>query len=326
MTPDFKIIAAGVNITELIRKRLLDLTITDEAGTKSDQVTITLDDRGNVIELPAPGATLLVYMGYKETGLVFMGIYTADEVVAKGPPDKVIIRGKAANLGGSYKSQRTRAWDNVTIETIVKTIAGAHGFQASISAAFRDTIYKHLDQTDESDMNLLGRIAKEHDAITTVKGSTLLFMGKGEGKTASGLQMPPRIIDKTGKLTWSMTLATRGNFQSVEATWHNQQTGTRDKVTAGEGEPIKRLRHVYPDQDEAQRAAKAKLDEFKRGNDTLTITMPGDPLIAAEGQIIARGFRVGVSGTWSIKSAQHRITGRGFSTEIQTEKPTSETS
>lgn len=325
MTPAFKIVAAGVNITDQISERLLSLVVTDEAGGKSDRVQITLDDRDNAIELPLPGAPLVVSMGYEETYLAPMGIFTADEVVAKGPPDKVIIRGKAANLGGSIKGQITRAWDDSTIADIVGTIAGAHGLKAKVSEAFRDIIYSHLDQTDESDISLLTRLAKDHDAIASVKGETLVFMGKGEGKTASGIPMPPRIMRKDGNIRWSMTLASRGKFGSVEASWHNQQTGTRDKVTTGEGAPVKRLRHVYPDQDEARRAARAKLDEMGRGNDTLSVTMLGDPLIAAEAQILASGFRVGVSGTWSIKSARHEIAGGGYTTSIEAEKPKSET-
>lgn len=85
MTPDFKIIAAGVNITPQIKDRLLSLTITDEAGIKADTVEITLDDRDGLIELPAPGAPLLVFLGYRETGLIPMGLFTSDEVTVTSP-------------------------------------------------------------------------------------------------------------------------------------------------------------------------------------------------------------------------------------------------
>lgn len=323
MTPDFEIIAAGINITPQIRDRLLSLEVTDEAGGKADEVTITLDDRNNELELPLPGAPLIVAMGYEETVLVPMGIYTADEVVAKGPPDTIIIRGKAANLGGSVKEQKTRAWEDQTLEQIVAAIAGEHKLQHQVAEGLRDFHYEHLDQTDESDVNFLTRIAKEHDAISTVKGDTVLFMGKGEGKTAAGLTMPPVPIQKSGKLSWAMSLATLGDFKSIEANWHNQDAGTRDKVTAGEGSPVKRLRHTFPNKKEAERAAKSKLEEIKRGNNTLSITMPGEPLLAAEMQILAIGFRIGVSGTWSIKSARHTIRAGWFTTKIETEKPKS---
>ncbi|WP_224825755.1 contractile injection system protein, VgrG/Pvc8 family [Cognatishimia sp. MH4019] len=321
MTPDFKVIAAGVNITSQIGDRLLSLMVSDHAGFKSDTVEITLDDRDNAIELPLPGALLVVFMGYKETFLAPMGVFTADEVVAKGPPDRVTIRGKAVNLGGSIKEQKTRNWDNKTIEDIVATIAGEHGLEPKVAKELKPFLYEHLDQTDESDVNFLTRIAKDHDAISTVKGAALLFIGKGEGKTASGIPMIPRPITKSGELRWSMTLASRANFQAVEAHWHNEESGQKETVTAGKRSPVKRLRHLHSTKAEAVRAAKAKLDELKRGNDTLAITMPGDPTVAAEGQIIALGFRIGVSGLWSVTSARHQISGGGFTTSIQTEKP-----
>lgn len=321
MTPDFKVIAAGVNITPQIKDRPLSLVVVDEAGFKSDTVEITLDDRDNALELPLPGAPMVVFMGYKGKGLMPMGIFTADEVVAKGPPDTIIVRGKAANLGGSIKEQKTRNWDDVTIEDIVTKIAGEHGLEPKVAEALKAFKYDHLIQTEESDLHLLTRIAKEHDALATVKGDALLFIGRGEGKTASGLIMPPRPIRKTGKIIYSMTLATRGNYQSVEATWHNKETGTKDKVVAGEGSPVKKLRHTYGTKAEAEKAAKAKLDEMKRGGDKLRVTMPGDPTLAAEGQVLALGFRVGVAGLWSTTQARHAIRGSGFITQIQAEKP-----
>lgn len=321
MTPDFKVIAAGVNITDLIGERLLALVVDDHAGFRSDTVEITLDDRGNAIELPSRGVPLTVFMGYRETSLAPMGVFTADEVVAKGPPDRVIIRGKAVNLGGPIKEQKTRNWDYKTIGDIVNTIASEHGLEPKVAPALRPFLYAHVDQVDESDINLLTRIAKDHDAIATVKGETLLFIGKGEGKTASGLSMVPRPISKSGELRWSMTLASRGNFKSVKAHWHNEGTGKKETVTAGEGSPGKRLRHVYATRSEAEKAAKAKLDELKRGTNLFNITMPGDPTVAAEGQTIASGFRTGVNGLWSVTSTRHEISGGGFTTSIQAERP-----
>ena len=133
--------------------------------------------------------------------------------------------------------------------------------------------------------------------------------------------MIARPITKSGKLRWSMTLANRGNFKAVEAYWHNEDTGQKKTVTVGEGSPVKRLRHTHATKAEASSAAKSKLNELKRGGDTLSITMPGDPTVAAEGQIIALGFRIGVSGLWSVTSARHQISSGGFTTSIKTEKP-----
>ena len=44
MRPDFRIFANQQDVTQLIAERLLSLQIQDEAGIKSDTLTLTLDD------------------------------------------------------------------------------------------------------------------------------------------------------------------------------------------------------------------------------------------------------------------------------------------
>ncbi len=320
MRPDFTVTAAGIDITRKIADRLLALTITDEVGIRSDALEIVLDDRDGLIELPRPGAPLRVAMGYKETVTLPMGLYSCDEVSVKGPPDTMTIRCKAADMGGALKDQKTRAWDDITIGAIVETIAAEHDLVPRVAAAFKDVLHDHLDQTDESDLNFLTRIGADHGAIVAVKGGALLFIGQAEGKSTSGLTMPPRPLCKSARTSWSATLATRENFNTVEAFWHDRKAGARKTVTAGEGAPVKRLRHCCKDEADARRAAKAKLDECQRGNDTFSVTLPGDPLLAAGGQIIAIGFRPGLDGLWSVKTTTHSITSRGYTTKISCEK------
>lgn len=115
-------------------------------------------------------------------------------------------------------------------------------------------------------------------------------------------------------MSWSMTLATREVCKEAEATWHDKSTGKREKVTEGKGGPVKKLRHPYATEEDARRAAKAAPGKVARGNDTLEITMPGNPLLAAEGRILALGFRTGGPSLWSIKSARHALSSSGFTT------------
>lgn len=321
MTPDFEIIAAGKNITTTLAGRLLALTVTDEAGMSADQVKITLDDRGGAIALPTPGAPLIVALGYRETGIIPMGAFTADEVTLKGPPDVMEISGKAADMGGTIKDQKTRDWDNVTIGAMVAKIAAEHGLKHRVGGDLAQIKLDHIDQTAESDLNLLIRIGRDNDAIVTVKGGAILFMPKGTGTTASGTPLAPVLVGRTGKTTWSVTRSTRGKFAAVIATYHDTAAGAQVDVQAGQGTPVKRLTHIYSDQPTAQRAARAALGEMERGNDTLTITMPGNPMITAAGLITAAGFRPGIDGQWSVTSVTHAITASGYKTTLKAETP-----
>ena len=58
----------GQNVTGCLNDRLLRLTITNEAGVKSDRMEFTVDDRGNRVALPRTGAKVRVWPGWSETG------------------------------------------------------------------------------------------------------------------------------------------------------------------------------------------------------------------------------------------------------------------
>ena len=111
MTPAYRILADGKEITALIRDRLLSLKIEDNAGTQSDTLTLMLDDRDPAITIPRTGARLEVYLGYQETSLQRMGSYTVDEVTLSGSPNTLTIRAKAADMRKSLKACKRRSWD-----------------------------------------------------------------------------------------------------------------------------------------------------------------------------------------------------------------------
>ena len=77
----------------------------DEAGQKSDQLTIDLDDRGNQIEKPRDKARIEVWLGYKETGLVKVGTYEMQSFTRKwgDEGETVTIQASAADLKKQLK-------------------------------------------------------------------------------------------------------------------------------------------------------------------------------------------------------------------------------
>ncbi|MFM9587188.1 hypothetical protein, partial [Streptomyces caniscabiei] len=69
MRPQFRVFADDRDITSRIAERLIEMTITDEAGFQSDALTISVDDADGVLAVPRKGARLAVHLGYEETGL-----------------------------------------------------------------------------------------------------------------------------------------------------------------------------------------------------------------------------------------------------------------
>ena len=53
MTPTFRIVADGADITALINDRLLSLRTSDKLGMESDDFELRIDDRDSAVSLPS---------------------------------------------------------------------------------------------------------------------------------------------------------------------------------------------------------------------------------------------------------------------------------
>lgn len=321
MTPDFRILADSKDITERICDRLLSLRITDEAGTKSDTVEIALDDREGMLVWPRHGVGLAVSLGFRQAGLVRMGLYVVDEVEHGGPPNTLTIRAKASDMRQSLKAPRTRVWDNVTLGDLVATIAAEHGLIPKVSEVLASVAITHLDQTEESDLHLLTRLARESGAVTKPGAGNLLFVTRGEAKSVTGRDLPIIEVPPSQVIRHRMTQADRGKYAAVLTHWHDPLIAERIPVRVGEGEPVYTLRHTYTDAEQATRAAQAKLDALQRGTGTLSLTLIGNADLMAEGKIQIKELRHGVDGEWLIQRIEHQLDNQGFVTRIEAETP-----
>lgn len=327
--PKFRVTANGGDITAKISERLISLRLTDEAGFQSDTLEIALADHDpqNPVAMPPTGAELEVFLGY-DTAAVRMGLFIADEIELAGWPGEMIIRARAAVYNESKRgktdlqTQKSRSWAAGTkLGDMAAKIAKEHGMEAAVAASLKSITLPHFDQTEESDISFLARIAKRYDAIAKPSGGKIVLAKLGESKTTSGSALPTIAVDASQVSSFRMTRATRETPGTVVAYWHNKGTAKKVEVTVGSGEPVKRLRHHYPNADAAGKAAKAELDARTRAKNTLSLTMPGDPSVAAECRLMLAGFRDGVNGEWLITRAQHDLDGSGYRTSIEAEKP-----
>ena len=322
MTPDFRIEVDGQDRTGIINDRLLRLRITDEAGVKSDRLEFAVDDRDNLVALPRTGAKVKVWLGYCETGVSYMGLFVVDEVVVSGVPEKITIRARAADMREKLKQHKTRHFEKTTLGGVVRKIAGEHGLRPVLSGDVAGIEVPYLAQTEESDMHLLTRLARQHDATFKVADGRLIFVRRGEGRSASGRAMQVR-LRRPDLISWEATWKERPRYGSVQARWHHRGEARSRIEKAGDGEPVFTLRHEYPNRAEAKAAAAAKLRKLKRGEGVLQCTISGNPVVAAEAELVVSGVREGVDGNWTIRTATHTLDKQeGYLTEIEAEAMT----
>lgn len=328
--PQFRVFANSSEITEAIADRLRALRITDEAGTTSDMLEILLadNDPSAPIAIPPTGGELEVFLGYNGA-LKRMGLFICDEIELSGYPGEMSIRARAAPYEESkegktdLQTQKTRSWKkDTTIGSMVKKIAGEHGMTASVSPDLAAIKLPHEDQSSESDMNLLLRLAKRYDAIAKPAGGKLLFVKRGDSKTASGADMPAFTLTPDITTDFRVVMATRDSAGTVVAYYRDTGMAKRKQVKVGNGEPVRRLRMGYRDQASALEAAKAEQRMRARGEQKISVNTPGDPTIAAEAMMTMQGYRDGVDGEWLVTRVEHYFgTATGYRCTIEGEIP-----
>lgn len=226
------------DITQIVTDRLISLSISDNRGFEADMLELELSDHDGLLELPPRNATIQVAVGWLGSFLVDKGKYLVDEVQFSGAPDKVNIRARSADLKGSLSEKKERSFDKIKLTALVEQLAKENQLQANVSESYSHITLPHIDQTSESDINLLTRLAEQYDAIATVKNGTLLFMPTGKGKTASGAAIPPFEITRQIGDSYNFSIAESDNYKAVRAYWHNTDTGKRGEVIIDENSKI----------------------------------------------------------------------------------------
>lgn len=231
-----RIAVDGLELPELLTRRITSLTHTDNRGFEADTVDLEFDDSDGRLDLPAKGAILTLAIGWASTGLIEKGSYVVAEVGHRGAPDILAIRATSADLAAGLSTQRERAWDNTTIGAIVATIADENGLTPMVHASLAGIAIDHLDQTNESSANFLTKLAERNDAIATVKAGRLLFTPAGAGITASGKPLPRLTITRQSGDRHNFLLADRNTWQGVRALYHDVDQALKGEVTWGDTE------------------------------------------------------------------------------------------
>lgn len=174
--PAYQVLVDGSDISAAIRPRLMSMTITDNRGFTADTIEITLDDSDGQLDMPRRGATLRAFIGWQGSALVDKGTYKIDEVEHNGAPDVLTIRGKSADLRGGMNKLRERSWHQTTVNSIVEQLAAPYQLTPCVGDSLKGQLIDHIDQTNESDLAFLTRLAGQCDAIATVKSLSLIHI------------------------------------------------------------------------------------------------------------------------------------------------------
>ncbi|ALR77770.1 phage late control D family protein [[Enterobacter] lignolyticus] len=333
MTPDFMLLVDERDVTHNFGPRLISLTMTDNRGYEADTVTIRLNDADGLIELPRRGTVIRLYLGYKGFALIGKGSFTVDQITHAGAPDYVEIIAKSANFRGAMNTAREQSWHDTTLGDIAEAIASRNNLTANVFPALAATAIGHIDQSQESDISFITRVAHIYGGEVSVKKDVLLIVKAGSARMGGSQALEPALIHRSDGHTHSFTIADRDAYTGVIATWedtadpkkqqrkiHLQRKSSAD-YTSGDKDNIFLIAKKCGSKEEAIYAAKAEWDRLQREAASFKITLAqARVMLSPDTPVSVRGFkRIIDDHAWNITQLTHSLTSSGFTTSVELE-------
>lgn len=344
--PAFDIKIGGKTQTT-VNDRLISLTLTDNRGFEADMVELVIDDADQQVALPKRGAQIDIALGWKGEPLVNKGRFTVDEISHTGPPDQLIVTARSADFRDTFNVKREYSWHDITVGKVVASIASRYDLKAGVSEDLGKIEIDHADQTSESDISFLTRMAEKLGAITTIKNGMLLFMHPGRAVSQSGKLLPAITITRASGDKHSFRVADRDAYTGVTAYWldlnygkpqktsvrRKRKTATPPKVktpasSSKEGNYLEGvegnvfvMRETFKTERAARRAAAARWSKLQRGAAEFTMTLArGRADLFSELPAVMQGFKPEIDqADWIITQVTHTIGDNGFTTALNFE-------
>lgn len=309
-------------LNSLITSRIMSVTITDNRSDKADELELELDDSDGALQLPKKGVKLNCKIGFKHTELIDKGDFIVDETEWSGSPDKITVRASSANFKSKIKEGKSKSYHRQNFGAIAQQIAKDHNLKLVMTDSLKKISLQHVDQTNESDLNLLTRLAKQQGAEMSVKKDRLLIFKAGSAKTASGKSLPKIGISRRDGDQFSYSEQDReSDYTGVTAGYQDMGKAKRKIEHSGDEGHMKRLKGTFANKEEAKRAADAKMAEIKRKKATFKINLAqGIPQISTESPVQLIGFKREIDALhWIVDKATHTYSTSGLTTQIELE-------
>ena len=314
----------GANGRELdLGGRLVHLSLKESRGDEADQLDIEIDDSDGRMAIPTKGQKLSLRLGWVGRPLIDKGDYTVDEIEHSGTPDTLRISARSADMKSSLRERREASHHGQSLGQIVDAVATRHKLTPRVSPELASIAIGHIDQTHESDLNFLTRLARRYDATATVKKGHLIVQRINSATTATG--KPLQAIHITRQLgdrhRWHA--AERDAYTGVKAEWQDSKGAKKRAAVTGTDDKQKKLRDIYATEADAMAAAKSEMQRIERGAATFELTLAiARPEIAPQSPCSVSGWgKPQIDGArWLVKTCTHSMDGgQGFTTAIELE-------
>lgn len=313
---------AGKDISADIAPYILDITYTDALQGESDDIEINLTDADHRWKngwFPQRGDEVILSIGYEGEPLIKCGTFQVDEVELNGPPDTVSLRALSAGVNESLRTKNTAAYENKSLGEIASDIAKKHSLElvGEVAEEKKKRRPRRITQRQETDLEFLKRIGAAEGVIFTIKDKQLVWHDRDTLDAADSIT----VIKRTDMTRFTFRAKTDQVYKACQVSYHDPKTKklithTEQAEGGTTGDTLK-LNERCESKDDAVLKAKAALRGTNGRQVEGTVFLPGNPRLAAGGNIEVSGLGV-LDGPYQIQKARHSMTrSGGYVTEIE---------
>ncbi len=319
----------GVNISAAIAEYVTNFSFTDNAGSQADDLSVTLEDRESLWKnswYPAKGASLEAAIRCENwfapgaSPIVLpCGKFELDEIeMSAGAGDTVTLKGVSALVMNSIrKEKKTRAWENISLISIAGDIATEHSLTLQFEG--NDATYTRIEQRDESDLKFLQRLIKDEGNSLKLADKRLVIYSGSEYEQHPVSHTFTRGESDIGSVQLRSKITEI--YRACTVKYHDPKDKQLKSYTFTPPNPppsgeILQINKDVESIAQAQRLAKSRLRSKNKRETTGSISMMGDPRLAATMNVGLAGFG-NFSGKYFIDQATHAF-GRsaGYTTNL----------
>lgn len=327
----------GVNISGDLTPYLQDMSYTDNEEEKTDDISLTIDDRegvwmNNWLNTKNEDKTQRAFKGTEIHPVIVQknlftdgkdrvhdcGTFEIDSVDYSGPPAKITIKATSIPYTSTLRqTKKNKVWENCTIEYIGKTIAETDGFGFMYLSTAK-TKYARKEQVDRSDIEFLQSLCTSAGISLKVTSKMIVMFDAAEYEAKDPV--------KTIKAGRGNIINYKFNSKTANADYYactvsytdtngNEIEGTYTAKSKTEETQELKITQKVSSKAEAVELAKKYLRARNRGETTASFTLYGDVELCAGITVQVYGYGE-FSGKYIIEQATHSITG-GYTTSIK---------
>ena len=287
------------------------IAFTDNAGNTSDKIEVRVAPN---FARPRPFAEITLFFKTIKDGTVVQslncGLFSV-QTVTRANNKNLSFSATAVAFTSIHKEKRSQHYQNTTLSKVVGIVAKR--LKSPLKFQTTDVQIKSLNQTNETDINFLNRLAKDYNCFFSIKNGVVYFVDR------DNKDLPIATIDVSKCSSSSLKRTSKTYYKSCTAVWHSLDDGELQSVTVGDGEPNFKLDGTFKDRADAKAKAEAKLKSINKATIKGSLSLKGVALYAGAIVNIINTYKNEDDGLYSITSCTHRYGSSGWTCDVEIE-------